>query len=132
MRSSDRSLGHSTLRMALPEKDTLPRAQQELYEYVSRLYQWRKSEPVLHTGRTMHFLDRGNTYAFFRYNDQEAVFVFVNASEEQKSIPTSHYTEILSRYNPHGRNVLTGSMVDLSRSDLTAEPLSTLIVKIKR
>ena len=132
MRSSDRSLGHSTLRMALPEKDTLPRAQQELYEYVSRLYQWRKSEPVLHTGRTMHFLDRGNTYAFFRYNDQEAVFVFVNASEEQKSIPTSHYTEILSRYNPHGRNVLTGSTVDLSRSDLTAAPLSTLIVKIRR
>ena len=132
MRSSDRSLGHSTLRMPLPQRDTLAREQQELYEYVSRLYQWRKSEPVLHTGRTMHFLDRGNTYAFFRYNEREAVFVFVNASEESKTIPTAHYAEILSRYKPIGRNVLTGSPVDMLRSDLTAEPLSTLIVKIRR
>jgi len=96
------------------------------------LYQWRRNEPVIHTGRTMHFLDRGNTYAFFRYNDKEAVFVYVNASEEQKTIPTAHYVEILSRYNAVGRNVLTGSAVDLSRQDLTAEPLSTLIVKISK
>ena len=132
MRSSDRSLGHSTLRMPLPSADTLTAEQKDLYDYVSRLYQWRKSEKVLHTGRTMHFLDRGNTYAFFRYNDKEAVFVFVNGSEEKKVIPTAHYAEILSRYQPKGRNVLTGNVIDLSRGDLEAEPLSTLIVKISR
>ncbi|MBQ4508659.1 MAG: cyclomaltodextrinase C-terminal domain-containing protein [Paludibacteraceae bacterium] len=130
MRSSDRSLGHSTLRMPLPLKDTLNSVQRDIYDYVSRLYTWRKAEPVLHTGRTMHFIGRDNTYAFFRYNDWEAVFVFANAAEEKRDIPVEHYAEILSRYNPVGTDVLTGRKVSLSRS-LTAAPVSTLIVKLK-
>ena len=130
MRSSDRSLGHSTLRMPLPLKDTLNSVQRDIYDYVSRLYTWRKAEPVLHTGRTMHFIGRDNTYAFFRYNDREAVFVFANAAEEKRDIPVEHYAEILSRYNPVGTDVLTGRQVSLS-GRLTAAPVSTLIVKLK-
>ena len=130
MRSSDRSLGHSTLRMPLPLKDTLNSVQRDIYDYVSRLYTWRKAEPVLHTGSTMHFIGRDNTYAFFRYNDKEAVFVFANAAEEKRDIPVEHYAEILSRYNPVGTDVLTGRQVSLS-GRLTAAPVSTLIVKLK-
>lgn len=133
MRSSDRSKGHSTLRMPLPVKDTLPQAQQDVYEYVSRLYRWRQTEPIIHTGRTMHFLDRDhNTYAFFRYNDEGAVFVFVNASEETQTIPTDHYAELLNRYNKVGHEVLTRQRVDLNRQDLIAQPLSTLVVKVEK
>ena len=130
VRSSDRSLGHSTLRMPLPLKDTLNSVQRDIYDYVSRLYTWRKAEPVLHTGSTMHFIGRDNTYAFFRYNDKEAVFVFANAAEEKRDIPVEHYAEILSRYNPVGTDVLTGRQVSLS-GRLTAAPVSTLIVKLK-
>ena len=56
----------------------------------------------------MHFLARNNTYAFFRYNDQEAVFVFANAAEEPRTIPTETYAEILGKYNARGINPLTG------------------------
>jgi len=131
MRSSDRSLGHSTLRMPLPDKDTLNSMQRGMFDYVSRLYTWRKNEPVLHTGRTMHFIGRDNTYAFFRYNDSEAVFVFANAAEENRPIPVEHYAEILSHYNMIGTDVFTGKPVNLSRR-LTASPLSTLIVKLHK
>ena len=129
MRSSDRSLGHSTLRMPLPSADTLTAEQKDLYDYVSRLYQWRKSEKVLHTGRTMHFLDRGNTYAFFRYNGDEAVFVFANAAEEPREVPLDHYAEILNQYNPQGINPLTGEKVNLSEPQ-KVDGLSTLVVKL--
>ena len=130
MRSTDRSRGHSTLRRALPKADTLTTAEKDMFDYVSRLYTWRKAEPVIHTGKTMHFLGRDNTYAFFRYNNKEAVFVFANAAEEERAIPTEHYAEILSRYKAKGVNVMTGEEVDLARHDLKAAPLSTLIVKI--
>lgn len=130
MRSADRSIGHSTLRMPLPlGKDVTPE-QQEMFDFQSRLFQWRKGEPVIHTGRTMHFLGRDNTYAFFRYNESEAVFVFVNASEEERTIPTANYAEILGKYNPVGKDIISGEETDLSREDIKLAPLSALIVKL--
>lgn len=132
MHSSDMSKGHSTLRMPLPMPEQLTDEQRDMFDYQSRLLQWRKSEPVIHTGRTMHFLSRDNTYAFFRYTDEEAVFVFANASDEARTIPTTHYTEILSKYNLVGTDILTGKSVDLSLMNIEVAPVSALIVKLHK
>ena len=132
MTSADRSLGHSTLRMPLPLGEQVTAAQQDMFDYQSRLFQWRKGEEVIHTGRTMHFMSRDNTYGFFRYNDNEAVFVFANASEDSRTIPTGNYVELLSQYNPVGVDVMTGKTYDLSQRDIIVEPLSTLIVKLQK
>ena len=106
--------------------------QQQLLDFQSKLFQWRKGEPVIHTGRTMHFMSRDNTYGFFRYNDSEAVFVFANASADTRTIPTANYAEILSQYNPVGVDVITGKTYDLSQTDIVVEPLSTIIVKLQK
>lgn len=132
MHSSDMSKGHSTLRMPLPMPEQLTDEQRDMFDYQRRLLQWRKSEPVIHTGRTMHFLSRDNTYAFFRYTDEEAVFVFANASDEARTIPTTHYTEILSKYNLVGTDILTGKSVDLSLTNIEIAPVSALIVKLHK
>lgn len=132
MHSSDMSKGHSTLRMPFPMPEQLTDEQRNMFDYQSRLLQWRKSEPVIHTGRTMHFLSRDNTYAFFRYTDEEAVFVFANASDEARTVPTTHYTEILSKYNLVGTDILTGKSVDLSLTNIEVAPVSALIVKLHK
>jgi glycosidase len=132
MKSSDRSLGHSTLRMPLPLNGEVTSEMQYMFDYQSRLFQWRKGEPVIHTGRTMHFMSRDNTYGFFRYNDNEAVFVFVNASEDNRTIPTANYAEILSKYNPVGEDVISGIIYDLSEKDIVIEPLSSIVVKLQK
>ena len=132
MRSADRSMGHSTLRMPLPLGKDVTSEQQEMFDFQSRLFQWRKGEPVIHTGRTMHFLGRDNTYAFFRYNESEAVFVFVNGSEDERTIPTAHYAEILNQYNPAGKDIISGEKIDLSRKDISVAPLSALVVKLEQ
>lgn len=122
---------HSLLRAPLPQGDQVTPAMQDMFEFQSRLFQWRKNEPVLHFGKTMHFLGRDNTYAFFRYNDDEAVFVFANASEEPRTIPTAHYAEILSKYKSVGVEPLTGEEVDFNE-ELNVPGLSTFIVKITK
>ena len=123
---------HSYLRMPLPQGSKISAEMQDMFDFQSHLFQWRKSEPVLHTGRTMHFLSRDNTYAYFRYNDQESVFVFANAAEEPRTVPTAHYAEILGRYNARGTNPLTGETIDLSRTDLSVPALGTLVVKLTK
>ncbi len=123
---------HSLLRMPLPLGEQVTPPMQKMFNFQSALFQWRKNEPVLHTGRTMHFLSRDNTYAFFRYNAREAVFVFANAADEPRTIPTAHYAEILGKYNAVGINPLTGEKIDLSRTDIEVPGVSTLVVKLTK
>lgn len=123
---------HSYLRAPLPQGKKVNEEMQDMFNFQSRLFNWRKKEPVLHTGKTMHFMARNNTYAFFRYNDKEAVFVFANASEEPRTIPTETYEEILSQYNTKGINPLTGEEVDLHRPDIEVKGLSTVVVKLRK
>jgi glycosidase len=132
MQSADRSMGHSTLRMPLPIGEQVTEDMQDMFNYHRQLFQWRKGETVIHTGRTMHFMSRDNTYAYFRYNDNEAVFVFLNASEDNRTIPTATYAEILSQYNPVGVDVITGKTYDLSRQDIVLPGLSSIVVKLSK
>jgi len=120
---------HSYLRAPLPQGDEVTEEMNDMFEFQSKLFTWRKGEKVLHVGKTMHFLARNNTYAFFRYLDEQAVFVFANAGEKPVEIPVDHYAEILRKYRPVGINPMTGEEVDLSQP-MKIEGLSTLIVKL--
>lgn len=137
VRSADRSKGHSGLRCPLPEYETLTAEQKDLYEFHSKLFGFRKAEPILWNGKTMHFAARDNTYAYFRYTDEGAVFVFINASETEREVPVSHYNEILGEYNPQGTNVMTGQKIDLCpftarQNPIKVAPLSALVVKLDK
>ena len=152
--SCDLSMGHGGLRVDFPggwpgdEMDlfsaegraqatkntdglTVPKGQAaDLYDYVSHLFQWRKTKEVIHNGKTMHFMTRDNTYGYFRYNDTDVVFVYVNNSPEAKNVPWTYYSEI-SEGLKGGVNVVTGEPCDVS--DATVVPSqSILIVEYKR
>ena len=102
----------------------------DMHDYTRTLFQWRKGKKVIHDGRTMHFLTRDNTYAYFRYDDTDAVFVFINNSRGKKHIPWSHYAEIADGLH-YGRNVLTGESAEVSDSTVVG-PRQVLIVEYKR
>ena len=114
--------------------------QEELYRFNSRLWSWRKTADVIHSGRTLHFLTRDNTYAYFRYltaaddsSVSDAVFVYINNSNDDKFLPWSYYDEFTSRLpgaqpaaEATGTDVVTGQPVTLS--DNTVVPASTALV----
>lgn len=102
----------------------------DLHDFTRRLFQWRKDKPVIHNGKTMHFLSRDNTYAYFRYDDTDAVFVFINNSRGRKSVPWSHYAEIADGLHD-GRNVITGEPAEVSDTT-TVGPRQVLVVEYKR
>jgi glycosidase len=102
----------------------------ELHDFTAKLFNWRKtSEPVRH-GRTLHFIPQDNCYAYFRYTDDKAVFVFINASAQDRNIPWNHYAEFAS--GPvDGTEVISGEKCRLS--DSTVVPaMSEIIVEFAR
>ena len=147
--SCDLSMGHGGLRVDFPggwpgdEMDlfsaegrakatkntdglTVPKGQAaDLFNYVSHLFQWRKTKEVIHNGKTMHFITRDNTYGYFRYNDTDVVFVYVNNSLEAKNVPWTYYSEI-SEGLKGGVNVVTGEPCDVS--DATVVPSQSILI----
>ena len=99
----------------------------DLFDFVSHLFQWRKTKDVIHNGKTMHFMTRDNTYGYFRYDDDETVFVYINNSLEPKNIPWTYYKEI-SEGLAGGINVMTGEPFEVSDATVVA-PQSVLIVE---
>ena len=139
-RSSDRSMGHPTLRCDFPggwagdEKNLFDKSQHEgdakvLYDYTRKLINWRKSKEVIHSGKTLHFIDRDNTYAFFRYNDTDVVFVYVNNSGREHEIPWERYKEISADLF-EGVDVVTGETVTMKGYKVA--PMTALVVEFKR
>ena len=102
----------------------------DLYNYVSRLFQWRKTKDVIHNGKTMHFMTRDNTYGFFRYDDDDVVFVYVNNSTEPKNVPWSYYKEINEGLEG-GVDVMTGEACEVSDATVVG-PQSVLVVEYNR
>ena len=109
-----------------------------LHDYTRALFRWRKGCPAVQHGKTLHFLSRknvgnrnytDNTYAYFRYLDQDAVFVYINNTDEERTLEWSHYDELVS--GPViGRDVISGESVALADGTPVA-PRSALIVEFK-
>ena len=97
----------------------------DLHDFTARLFNWRKGKSVIHDGRTLHFLGRDNTYAYFRYNDKEAVFVYINNTAHDIKLPWDHYAEFVAA-PVEARDVVTGAAVTLSGD--TVVPAGTALI----
>jgi glycosidase len=102
----------------------------EMFDYVSRLFQWRKTKDVIHNGRTLHFMTRDNTYGYFRHDEEDVVFVYINNSQQPKNIPWSYYSEI-SEGLKDGVDVITGEPCEISDATVVP-PCTALIVEYRR
>jgi glycosidase len=139
-RSTDRSKGHPTLRIDFPggwagDKQNLfdpsqhVGSQKDVYDYTRKIMNWRKSKDVIHNGKTMHFIDRDNTYAYFRYDDNDVVFVYINNTDAEREVPWTRYAEIASDLTV-GRNVITDE--DVNMQGVKVAPMSALVVEFER
>ncbi len=113
VRSLDRSQGHGGLRVNFDDRWLEEPQRMELCRRFSALFNWRKTSDAVQNGKTLHFLGRDNTYAYFRYTDDDVVFVFVNNNPEERQIPWDNYSEFTSTL-PAGEwtDVLTDSKIN--------------------
>lgn len=109
------------------QSDSLYRGAADLHDYVRTLLNWRKGKEVIHSGKTLHFIPQNNTYAYFRYDDTDVVFVYINNSGTDANVTWSRFSEITEGLG-EGRNVVTGEPVTVS-DDTLVPANSALIVE---
>ncbi|WP_078063167.1 glycoside hydrolase family 13 protein [Solirubrum puertoriconensis] len=105
--------------------------QNAAFEYVSRLANYRKSHPVLHTGKYMHFIPDNGVYTYFRYNEQgETVMVVMNASKEAKTVDTARFAERMQGYKS-AQEVITGTSLD-NLASLKVPAYTAWVLELKK
>ena len=65
----------------------------ELYNYVHTLANYRKNNPVLQTGKLMQYIPQNNVYVYFRYNADKTVMIVLNPNSSPASIDAAGFKE---------------------------------------
>lgn len=102
----------------------------DAFNFTRKLLNWRKQNPVIHTGKLMHFIPQDNCYVYFRYNDQKKVMVIMNNHNTQsRKLDTGRFSEMLKGYSS-GYEVISGKNIDnLNSIEINAK--SAMIIELK-
>jgi len=58
----------------------------EVHDFLEKLINWRSQNPVIHTGKLLHFIPENNVYTYFRTNDEKTVMVVLNNNPKTQNI----------------------------------------------
>lgn len=102
--------------------------QDAYHQFTAKLFNWRKTKQVIHTGKTTHYVPENNVYVYFRYNENESVMVVINNSSEKQTLKTNRFQENILKYK-NGTDVLSNKTFNL-QNDITIEAKSSLILEL--
>ncbi|KAF0237576.1 MAG: alpha amylase catalytic [Prolixibacteraceae bacterium] len=107
----------------------LSKEQKDLQDYISKIQNWRKSKPVIHNGKLMHFVPEDGIYTYFRFNDNETVMIVINKNKQAKTLVNERFSEIMGGF-ASGREIINSyELTDISEVQVPAK--SAMIIELK-
>lgn len=101
----------------------------EAFEFVKKLIQYRKNNPVLQDGKLMQFIPNEGTYTFFRYNQNKTLMIVVNTNDKAFDLDCGPFAERIQG-SKTGTDIVTGETYDV-RGKINVPKTSTLILELK-
>jgi len=139
--AGDQEEGHGKMRKDFPGgwiNDTLnaftPEGrtplQQEAFSYVKTIADWRKGCTAVQTGKTLQFIPENDVYVYFRYNEKQTIMIVMNFSDNERTITTERFSEIIKGCRT-GKEIISGKNIsDITR--LTIPALTSLIIELDK
>ncbi len=89
--------------------------QNEAFDYMRSILHWRKTSDAIANGKLIQFTPTNPTgvYAYARQSDKETVFVIMNGTDNEISVQSSRYSDVLAPFTS-GTDVVTGKNVLLN------------------
>ena len=82
----------------------------EAFDYVRTLANFRRTHPALHSGKLMQYLPENGIYVYFRYDATGTVMVVTNTTDKATPVTTSRFAERIADFS-NARNALTGEIL---------------------
>jgi len=137
--TGDDSKGHGRMRKDFPggwandeankfEASGRTDAENEIFDHISKLANWRINNKVMQNGKLKHFIPEKNLYVYFRYDDSNLVMVILNNSDNPRTINSARYAEILQGIES-GKNILDDKNYTLNEMEIPAK--DSFVLKLK-
>ena len=73
--------------------------QLSMQNFTKKLLNWRKNEPLIHTGKLMHFAPKHDgVYVYFRYDNERSIMVILNKGDKRE-LELDPFKERLNSYS---------------------------------
>lgn len=123
--AGDKSQGDGKLRCDFPggwNGDTtdvftgknLSAAQQEAFNFMQKLLQWRRGNEVVAKGTLKHFPPYNGVYVYERKYKGGSAVIFMNGTGEKKTLSLKPYKEVLPRTS--AKDVVSGKTIELTET----------------
>lgn len=107
----------------------LSKDQKTVQNFLKKILNWRKENPVIHSGNTLHFGPEKGVYVYFRYNQEKTIMVILNKNNSTVQINRSRFDEILKDKNEYV-DITSGETNKLGTT-ISVPKKSILILDIK-
>ncbi len=104
-------------------------SENDAYDYLIKLANYRKNSTALTTGKLMQFAPEDGVYVYFRYNAKQTVMVISNSNQKEINITTARFAERLANFKK-AKNIITNELIqDISQINIS--PQTTLVLELQ-
>jgi len=97
--------------------------------YFKTILNWRKNNPVIHSGKLTHFVPENGVYIYFRHNENQIVMIILNKNKEDQKLILERYKKILGGISK-GKDVITGKDYELHK-EVLVPGMTPLILELQ-
>ncbi len=91
--------------------------QQEAFEYVCKLANFRKGSSAITSGKTLQFIPVNGMYIYFRYDNKQNVMVISNTGDKTLKPDWTNYAEGTKGYTKM-KNVISGEIIEMNNWEI--------------
>lgn len=102
--------------------------QNECYDFYRTILNWRKGNNVIAKGSMTQFMVQNGVYAYARQYEGKTVFVMLNGTDSETTVPLKFYQEILKDI-PQGRDILSGRTITFGE-ELKMQARESLVIEL--
>jgi glycosidase len=102
--------------------------QDEAWEYLQKLLQWRKNSKAVTQGKLIHYAPRNGIYVYGRIKDKDTVLVILNGTVTDQTLKMDRFKDITGDH-ASGRDVITSRVVDI-KNTITIPAKGELILEL--
>lgn len=101
----------------------------EIFNYLKTLLQYRKVNPVLQNGKMKQFIPQEGIYVYFRYNKTKTVMVVANNNTAATQLNLNRFKEMLAT-KTQAKDIVSNQVSELGET-MQIAPKTVLILELK-
>ncbi len=107
----------------------LPEQKIQAQQFLKKLQNWRKKNPVIHTGEMTHFIPENDVYVYFRYNKDQSIMIILNKNSEAQELHVERFKERLAGYT-RGFDIISNNEISIN-SDIIIDGSAAMIIELE-